>query len=195
MKQFLSVPTSSCFSESQASVIKINCFLKSSLDCCRKRLPAEFWARATEAELSGEYGGQRIIFSNLAGISPGEIKGVRSAYLQTKGSDYIKELKANGFEWDSSYATDRMDPPVWPYTFDYQSSVGCAIQPCVTESISGIWEVPMVDWLDTNDTLCENVDSCYFPNDKEEALQLLRSNFARHYETNKAPFPINLRAR
>lgn len=133
--------------------------------------------------------------SNLAAIPPKAIRGVRSAYLQTKGDSYMKLMKADGFTYDSSYATDKIDPPIWPYTFEYHTDTGCPIPPCVTESIPGMWEIPLVDWIDTNSTLCETVDSCYFPNDKEEALTLLKSNFARHYNSNKAPFTLNLRAR
>ncbi|XP_014681035.1 PREDICTED: uncharacterized protein LOC106820939 [Priapulus caudatus] len=160
-----------------------------------KQLPSEYWAQASDAELSAEYAGQRAMFRRFSGIPASAIKGVRSAYLQTKGSDFVNLIKDDGFTWDSSYPTDKIDPPLWPYTFDYQSTGGCAIPPCPTSSISQMWEVPLVDWFDTNDTLCANVDSCYYPNDKAEALQLLRTNFDRHYKTNKAPFPINLRAR
>ncbi|XP_014669843.1 PREDICTED: uncharacterized protein LOC106810857 [Priapulus caudatus] len=160
-----------------------------------KRTPAAFWAEASDEELAAEYSGQLVQFNNLAGIPPNDIHGIRSAYLQTKGNDYIKLMRDEGFTYDSSYATNQMDPPYWPYTFDYLSSAGCAIPPCVTEPVAGFWEIPLVDWLDTNDTLCENVDSCYFPADKVEALALLRSNFLRHYKSNKAPFTLNLRAR
>ncbi|XP_014669736.1 PREDICTED: uncharacterized protein LOC106810766 [Priapulus caudatus] len=160
-----------------------------------KKLPAEQWALDSDAELSAEYSGQRVMFNNLAGVPPTAVKGVRSAYLQTKGADYVKLMQEEGFAYDSSYPTDKMDPPYWPYTFDYQSSAGCPIPPCVTESVPGMWEMPLVDWIDTNDTLCANVDSCYFPNDKAEAAQLLMSNFRRHYDSNRAPFTLNLRAR
>lgn len=120
---------------------------------------------------------------------------MRAPYLQTAGDETIDMLAERGFQWDSSFATDVNDPPLWPYTFTYRSTAGCAIHPCPVRSHNDIWEIPLVDYIDTNDTLCENVDSCYFPNDKEEALELLRTNFARHYESNRAPFPLNLRAR
>lgn len=34
-----------------------------------------------------------------------------------------------------------------------------------------------------------------FPDDKEEALALLKANFARHYVTNRAPMQLILRPR
>lgn len=163
-------------------------------------MPAAFWATITENELAAEYAGEKILFRQLASIPDDRIRGMRAAYLQTSGDSTIRFAQENGFAWDSSYATPRNDPPYWPYTFNYKtfdySRYGdCPIPPCPTSAHNGFWEVPLVDWIDTNDTLCENVDSCYFPNDKEESLQLLRQNFARHYSTNRAPFPINLRAR
>ncbi|XP_014666027.1 PREDICTED: uncharacterized protein LOC106808005 [Priapulus caudatus] len=160
-----------------------------------KRLPAEFWRDASDADYVAEFADQRTLFRELAGIPDDRIRGMRAAYLQTSGNDMINMAKSNGFAWDSSYPTAIINPPLWPYTFDYKTTAGCAIAPCPTAPISGLWEIPLIDWFDTNDTLCANVDSCYFPNDKEEALVLLRSNFARHYETNRAPFTLNLRAR
>ncbi|XP_014668534.1 PREDICTED: uncharacterized protein LOC106809829 [Priapulus caudatus] len=149
----------------------------------------------SDREMSAEYRDQRVMFDIFSGIPPNEITGVRAAYLQTKGNDFMRRMQNDEFTWDSSYATDRINPATWPYTFDYLDTTGCAVRPCVTEPVPGMWEIPLVDWIDTNDTLCENVDSCYFPNDKAEALELLRTNFARHYETNRAPFTLNLRAR
>ncbi|XP_014672167.1 PREDICTED: uncharacterized protein LOC106812730 [Priapulus caudatus] len=69
------------------------------------------------------------MFNNLAGVPPTAVKGVRSAYLQTKGADNVMLMQEEGFAYDSSYPTDKMDSPYWPYTFDYQSSAGCAVPP------------------------------------------------------------------
>ncbi|XP_014676062.1 PREDICTED: uncharacterized protein LOC106816029 [Priapulus caudatus] len=165
-----------------------------------KQLPAAYWEKADANELQAEYANQRIQFSQLASVPPSRIVGMRAAYLQTSGDTTVDFAQNAGFAWDSSYPTPRMSPPLWPYTFDYktfdQTADGdCPVPPCPTAPHRGFWEFPLVDWIDTNDTLCANVDSCYFPEDKDEALQLLRSNFARHYETNRAPFPLNLRAR
>lgn len=91
--------------------------------------------------------------------------------------------------------TPQNDPPIWPYTLEYLSTQTCVIPPCPTQSFPGIWEVPMVDYIDMNSTLCNEVDNCAFPENKAEALELLMSNFDRHYRSNRAPFPIHLRPR
>lgn len=158
-----------------------------------KKLPAAYWRTATESDYATEFTSQRTIFKTLAGIPEDAIRGMRAPYLQTSGNSMIRMAKDNNFVWDSSYSSQENNPSLWPYTFDYRSTAGCSIEPCPTASVPGFWEIPMIDWIDTNDTLCANVDSCYFPSDKEEALMLLRSNFLRHYNMNRAPFPINLR--
>ncbi|XP_014681486.1 PREDICTED: uncharacterized protein LOC106821265 [Priapulus caudatus] len=160
-----------------------------------KTLPAEYWETATSEDVAAEYAGARKIFSNLAGIPESAVVGTRAAYLQTSGNEFVRTLTENGFGWDSSYATSQIDPPIWPYTFNFRSTAGCPVAPCPTASLTGFWEFPLVDWIDLNDTLCVNVDSCLFTEDKEEATTLLKTNFRRHYNTNKAPFTLNLRAR
>ncbi|XP_014680438.1 PREDICTED: uncharacterized protein LOC106820435 [Priapulus caudatus] len=104
-------------------------------------------------------------------------------------------LQQHGFKWDNSMPTQLSDPPLWPFTLDYQAEHGCVIEPCPHASYPGLWEIPMVDYIDKTGEFCNNVDSCEFPANKKEALDLLRYNFARHYLTNKAPFPVYLRAR
>lgn len=120
---------------------------------------------------------------------------MRAPYLQPGGNRQFRMLAQNGFLYDNSMPTTQMDPAIWPYTLDYRTTQECVITPCPTASFPGLWEVPLVDWLDTNDTLCAEVDNCYFPLSKEESLTLLRSNFARHYNGNRAPFGLHLRAR
>lgn len=58
----------------------------------------------------------------------------------------------------------------------------------ISDSFPGVWEVPLVDYIDTHGGLCNIIDSCAKPNTAEEAFNLLDSNFQRHYKTNKAPF-------
>ncbi|XP_014676182.1 PREDICTED: uncharacterized protein LOC106816133 [Priapulus caudatus] len=160
-----------------------------------KQLPAEYWRDSERRVWHEEFVTMRLLLNQLGNVKAEDIVGMRAPYLQTAGDDTIIMAQRNNFLYDSSYATDRNDYPIWPYTFDYRSTAGCAVEPCPLQSLPGVWEIPLVDWIDTNNTLCENVDSCYFPETKQEAMELLFSNFARHYQTNKAPFAINLRAR
>ncbi|XP_014671026.1 PREDICTED: uncharacterized protein LOC106811818 [Priapulus caudatus] len=158
-------------------------------------LYADGWRQANAQRWSRELGLQPSMLSRFANIPDSEIRGARAPYIQPGGNQQFMAVMENGFLYDSSLVTLQMDPPIWPYTLDYLSEAGCLVKPCPTSSFRGVWEVPLVAWLDTNDTFCSNVDSCYFPNDKEEALTLLRSNFRRHYDSNRAPFVMSLRPR
>lgn len=135
------------------------------------------------------------MLQRFANVRDADVTGARAPYVQPGGNQQFTALMENGFQYDSSLASLQMDPPLWPYTLDYLSESDCVVKPCPTASFPGIWEIPLVAWLDTNDTFCSVIDSCYMPNDKEEALTLLRSNFHRHYDSNKAPFVISLRSR
>lgn len=46
-------------------------------------------------------------------------------------------LKEANFSYDSSMPVYDIDPPYWPYTFDYAVAHDCMIEPCPTSSIPG----------------------------------------------------------
>ncbi|XP_014664158.1 PREDICTED: uncharacterized protein LOC106806660 [Priapulus caudatus] len=156
---------------------------------------SNYWQELDENMWAREIADQKQMFEHLSFVPESSVVGMRAPYLQLGGNRQFSMLQDNGFRYDMSWPTQQMEPPLWPYTLEYRSTQECVVAPCPTASFPGLWEVPMVDWLDTNDTVCNNVDGCYFPLSKEESLTLLRSNFRRHYETNRAPFPLNLRAR
>jgi hypothetical protein len=58
------------------------------------------------------------------------------------------------------------------------------------DSYPGLWEVPMIDWLDLAGAPCSMVDACAPPGNEEEAIELYMKNFETHYATNRAPFPM-----
>ncbi|XP_014663893.1 PREDICTED: uncharacterized protein LOC106806464 [Priapulus caudatus] len=157
--------------------------------------PASYWRDAPQHVWQAEIADHRSTMQSLARINPADVKGMRAPYLQLGGNMQFAMLKDEGFQWDNSWPTQQMNPPMWPYTLDYRSTQECVVPPCPTAAFPGVWEVPMVDYLDTNNTVCASVDNCYFPENKEEALELLRSNFDRHYQSNRAPFPIHVRPR
>ncbi|XP_014680194.1 PREDICTED: uncharacterized protein LOC106820165, partial [Priapulus caudatus] len=145
--------------------------------------------RAWEAEVAD----QEKTLAVLANVFPFDVRGMKAPLLQSGGDVQFAMMENRLLSYDMSLPSMQVAPPLWPYTLDYRSGQECSIPPCPTGSHPGLWEVPLVDWIDTNDTLCNNVDACYFPADKEEALTLLRSNFQRHYNSNRAPLPLVLR--
>lgn len=56
------------------------------------------------------------------------------------------------------------------------------------DSFPGLWEVPLVDYIDLNGKLCNFVESCTLPKTATETYELFNTNFQRHYTTNRAPF-------
>lgn len=104
-------------------------------------------------------------------------------------------LYDNKFLYDSSMPTwDFIDPPMWPYTLEYRSKQECVIPPCPTNSFPGLWEVPMIDYIDSKGYPCNMIDECTAPADEQDAYNLLNTNFERHYKSNRAPFPMFMRA-
>ena len=120
-------------------------------------------------------------------------------------------MREFGFVYDSSIAAPVSDPPLWPYTLDYQIPHKCLGQRrCPSRSFPGIWEMPlnqitmeefscaMVDRWDTEITQWKresDIDiifnfSCppYFS--ENELYEMFMNNFRRHYETNRAPLGL-----
>ncbi|XP_014667489.1 PREDICTED: uncharacterized protein LOC106809057 [Priapulus caudatus] len=160
-----------------------------------KSTPVDYWRQASSSLWAAEMAGHRNILERLGNVRAEDVRGMRAPFLQGGGNTQFSMMAEHGFIYDMSMPTQQNDPPLWPYTLDYRSTQGCDIPPCPTASFPGVWEVPLVDWLDTNGTLCSMVDGCHIPESKDEALQLLHDNFNRHYHGNRAPFPVNLRAR
>lgn len=160
-----------------------------------KSLTVDYWKEGDYDTWLDEMAGMRTILELYGNINPDDIIGVRAPYLQVGGEPQFQMMIDEGFVYDMSMPTPQNDQPRFPYTLDFRSTQDCVIIPCPTDSYPGVWVVPLTDWIDTNDTLCALVDNCYFPNDKEESLELLRMNFRRSYDGDRGPVMLNLRSR
>lgn len=132
----------------------------------------------------------------MSAVAPETVKGARMPYLEVS-NNYFQMMSENGFQWDSSLPTQQYDPPMWPHTLDYRTPLTdeCIVQGCPTKPFPGLWEFPLIDWTYLNDTLCGNVpDACAHYETEEEVYEWLSMHFIRHYNGNRAPFPLNLRA-
>ena len=48
------------------------------------------------------------------------LQGQKSPYLQSSGDATFTAMKNKGIEYDVSYTeTQKIYPPIWPYTMDY----------------------------------------------------------------------------
>lgn len=118
------------------------------------------------------------------------------------------------FSYDSSVSIFDNSPPFWPYTLDFAFDMqhDCMISPCPTRSypgerggkrsevaklmicilfMSGLWEIGLVMWQNLpGGGRCTMGNSCNSPPDEQAVYELIMSNFKRHYESNRAPFPM-----
>ena len=160
------------------------------------RTPTTWWATATEEEWHNEIGGEKTILELFGNIPAADIRGFRAPYLQTGGDREFRVLKDLGFEYESSMPTCKFrDPPMFPYTLDYARTQECMIPPCPEDSYPGVWEVPLVGLTaERTGEICYSMVDSYVPTSTEDAYHYLRSNFDRHYSTNRAPYGIYMHA-
>ena len=84
---------------------------------------------------------------------------------------------------------------MYPYTMDYLSTQQCPStqEPCPTMSYPGLWEIPNVDLMNEDGTVCGSmVDSCLTMRNETEVLEALKRNFRFHYDANRAPFGLHM---
>ncbi|KAJ2944844.1 hypothetical protein O0L34_g1738 [Tuta absoluta] len=156
--------------------------------------PQTYWQEAIYEDLVKEFADHRTQIAHFANIPIGEIKGIRSPFLQLSGNNSYLVIKNHGLVYDSSWTTASFtDPPLWPYTLDYASVQDCQSGPCPTAAIPGVWVQPMVSWRDLLGLPCSMADACFnFPDRINETAwyQFILTNFERHYMTNRAPFGV-----
>lgn len=98
-----------------------------------RRLPISWWAEATEEEQKEEIGGMREILRKWGNVQVDDVTGYRVPYIQVGGNTEFKVLKDLSFLYESSMPTQAyIEPPMWPYTLEYQSTQDCVIPPCPT---------------------------------------------------------------
>ena len=99
-------------------------------------------------------------------------------------------MREFGFVYDSSMAAPPSDPPIWPYTLDYKMPHKClGDRQCPSRSFPGIWEMPL-NQIRMEDYSCAMVDSCPHYFSENELVEILKSNFQRHYNSNRAPLGL-----
>jgi hypothetical protein len=70
---------------------------------------------------------------------------MRVPFLRVGWNRQFLMMSEFGFVYDSSIIAPVSNPPIWPYTLDYQAPHGCTAtgQMCPTRSYKGIWEIPI----------------------------------------------------
>lgn len=153
--------------------------------------PTTYWATLSYQGWIDEMVGLTQIASTFANISISDIIGARAPFLQIEGDVMMQALYDSGFHYESSMPSQDYEiPPLFPYTFDYKSIQDCEITPCPVDSYPGFWEMPMIDYNDTQNIPCSMLDGCPSTNTTDATYQFLLYNFNNHYTTNKAPYGL-----
>lgn len=124
----------------------------------RKHHLQSYWRNATLAVLQAEFDGQRQILSKFANIPAENIIGARVPQLQLNPFTF-EALADSKFAYDSTWPT-LQNRTLAPYTLDYASQQVCHTVQCQVKSTPGLWEVPIVDWVDQQNENCNSIDAC-----------------------------------
>lgn len=151
----------------------------------------------SEETWRAEIAGCRKMLADLCGIPCGEIVGFRAPYLEFNNASF-RVAREQGLLYDASVIEMPGDLSadgehyIWPYTLDtglaQQNRTG-SYQP---ECFPGLFEIPLWDLLDTNGYAACSMDPT---GTYEVVLNLLKTNFTRRYEGNRAPLGIFLHAK
>ncbi|XP_011303655.1 uncharacterized protein Cda9 [Fopius arisanus] len=156
----------------------------------------DYWRDINLTVFKSEFDDMRTIITHFAGVPKSYLRGLRVPFLELSGNISFQGLKELGLIYDSSMPTIRYtDPALWPYTLEYASHQDCMIEPCPTASFPNVWEVPMIMWKDEKSISCSMVDACVnIPKQAEPLSKWFISQFQRHYNSSRAPFPVFMHA-
>jgi hypothetical protein len=152
-----------------------------------------YWRDMNKTMWEYEVADQRGQVAHFAKITKSAVTGFRAPFLQTGADRMMEVLYDEGLEYECSRPTrSYMNPALWPYTADYDLSFqDCQIEPCSKNPYPGFWIVPMVDYTGDDGQPCAMVDTCNpVPVTVADTLSLLKRNFLRHYNGNRAPFGV-----
>ncbi|XP_037081664.1 chitin deacetylase 1-like isoform X2 [Pollicipes pollicipes] len=162
----------------------------------------DYWSSGTFETWYDEMAGARDIIERFANITDGSVTGVRAPQLRVGGNNQFFMMEEYGFLYDSSITAPLGRVPIWPYTLDYRMPHKClgTSQNCPSQS-HRIWEM-VINELDLREDRnvderlpgCHLLSSCTSIQSSEQFAQMLRSNFDRHYTTNRAPLGLHFTA-
>ena len=163
---------------------------------------SNYWSQGSYDDWLGEMAGARLIIETYANITDGSVRAIRAPYLRTGGNIQFEMMRDQAFDYDASITAPLGRVPVWPYSLLFRMPHKCHgnAGKCPTKS-HPIWELP-INELDRRDdptfdeklSGCHLVSSCSNIYEKSQFARLLRHNFDRHYQTNRAPLSLSFDA-
>uniref|UniRef100_T1GRR1 Chitin-binding type-2 domain-containing protein n=1 Tax=Megaselia scalaris TaxID=36166 RepID=T1GRR1_MEGSC len=161
-----------------------------------------YWTKGKYDDWLAEMAGVRLIVERFANITDNTILGVRAPYLRVGGNKQFEMMADQYFVYDASITASLGRVPIWPYSLYFRMPHRCNgnAHNCPSRS-TPIWEMVMNE-LDRRDDPtfdeslpgCHMVDSCSNIQTGEQFGRLLRHNFNRHYNSNRAPLGLNFHA-
>jgi hypothetical protein len=155
----------------------------------------KYWSGGSYDDWLAEMAGGRLIIERFANITDGSIIGVRAPYLRVGGNKQFEMMADQFFVYDASITASLSRVPIWPYTLYFRMPHKCNgnAHNCPSKS-HPVWEIVMNE-LDRRDDPsfdeslpgCHMVDSCSNIQSGDQFGRLLRHNFNRHFNSNRAP--------
>jgi len=162
----------------------------------------KYWTEGSYDDWLAEMAGARLIVERFANITDGSVIGVRAPYLRVGGNKQFEMMADQFFVYDTSITAPLGRVPIWPYTLYYRMPHKCHgnAQSCPSRS-HPVWEM-VINELDRRDDPdfderlpgCHMVSSCSNIHDPEQFARLLRHNFNRHFNSNRAPLGLHFHA-
>ncbi|XP_066589157.1 chitin deacetylase 1 isoform X3 [Prorops nasuta] len=162
----------------------------------------QYWTLGTYDDWLAEMAGARLIIERFANITDGSIIGMRAPYLRVGGNKQFEMMADQYFVYDASITASLGRVPIWPYTLYFRMPHKCNGNAgnCPSRS-HPVWEMVMNE-LDRRDDPtfdeslpgCHMVDSCSNIQTGEQFGRLLRHNFNRHFNSNRAPLGLHFHA-
>lgn len=162
----------------------------------------KYWTEGSYDDWLAEMAGARLIIERFANISDGSIIGVRAPYLRVGGNKQYEMMADQFFVYDNSITAPLSRVPIWPYTLYYRMPHVCHGNAgnCPSRS-HPVWEM-VINELDSRDSPefdeplpgCSLVSSCSNIIDDDQFGRVLRQNFKRHYDSNRAPLGLHFSA-
>ncbi|CAD6228039.1 GSCOCG00006322001-RA-CDS [Cotesia congregata] len=162
----------------------------------------QYWTQGSYDDWLAEMAGARLIIERFANITDGSIIGVRAPYLRVGGNKQFEMMADQFFVYDASITASLGRVPIWPYTLYFRMPHKCNGNGgnCPSRS-HPVWEMVMNE-LDRRDDPtfdeslpgCHMVDSCSNVQAGDQFGRLLRHNFNRHYNSNRAPLGLHFHA-
>ncbi|KAJ3157935.1 hypothetical protein HDU89_000314 [Geranomyces variabilis] len=139
--------------------------------------------------------------SAFGGIPMNQLVGFRHPFLAYNGASFDGLAGLGTFLYDSSMPEDSNASGFWPYTLDNGPAVGCASGTCDGPfRYPGLWEIPLNTLLNSDGTENGPMDPNPVPGGAAgqptatEIFELLKFNFLRRYNGDRAPMGIFIHA-